>query len=145
MNPVEMGVSAVWGPRPVSLDAAAEQVVRLHRKISVLGDPYDRLYLPLGPGKPAAVWSGDLIQAKQLLVDGQNRRDVDHQVLPELGYLTLLEERRSGFWRAGVSINVGVTRPTMGNSVGISLPPGTEHESSSIAKLEIILDDVDDV
>jgi hypothetical protein len=138
-NPLEMGISAVWRQRPITVDAGAELLVELYRRLAPFGRPFDRLLIPSAPGEPPAIWSGGLQQARELLLAGRSRDDVRGQIIPELGFQTSLAEDRRGFWKAGVGVNLGATAASASNSVGISLPPGTARDATTVGILERLL------
>ena len=137
-----------WGPRPVSLGAAA--AICMLGFDELRGAGFSTFYLK-GPSKKEAlkrqfVPTGDTV--RELLAKGRNRRDSDQSVIDELGYSLSLWSGSVEEESYDVSYLVGSSSKFVKNSLVLNLPARgqfslTENEAemrSLLSKLAIVFE-----
>jgi hypothetical protein len=137
-------VGAYWGPRAEPLDQCSGRVLDLFQRIAQIDPQLSRWFLRADSRRQALEHEVKVSErsVRDLLLRGQNRRDVDRQVIPELGFSLGLWNGAPEGETASVDIHCGAyaAMPGAANSCVIGLPDskGVDHVYDVTALPELI-------
>lgn len=119
-------LGAYWGARPDSLENCTENAVRFFARLAEI-DPLLAHWFERGRSRKDAleksVDTSDARKLHDLFLRGQNRRDVDNEVIDELGFrLSVWNGASEETAEASVSLQCGAYSERIGNNVLIDLP-----------------------
>lgn len=123
-------LGAYWDARADSLEKCTEDAARFLVRLAEI-DPLLASWYKRGRSRKGALERKvdilDVQKLQDLLLAGRNRRDVDREIIDELGYkLSLWNGAEEEEAEATVSIHCGAHNARIGNSVIIDLPYQSE-------------------
>lgn len=120
--------AAYWGPRRETVEDCARRASVFLALLSQASD-YFTGWRPLGRVRPVAAKAEPIGQSQDALIElflkGRNRRDIDGDVIDELGFRISVWNGRSDEEAASLVMNCGLYSPVSGlsNAIVLKLPP----------------------